>query len=436
MAYIDFIERQQDIVEQRNEELRALITPYDRGRVMKQAELAAKAWSEGKWLGPLHGMTISVKDNIDTAGVRTTAGASFLQQHIPAHDATVVKRLQTAGAIIIGKANMNELAFGVRSHSSVGGQCRNPVDPRRIPGGSSGGSGASIAAGMCTGSLGTDTGGSVRLPAAFNGVVGLRPTHGVVPNAGVLPVSEAHDTVGPMAQRVADVARIFTVISGFDDQCTESIESNYRNLLGSLHVGVAGLRIGVPSNFYFDACSDDVARCVSEALAALERAGAVLVNVQVPMVKDAQEMLTRHVFADMCQLHRKQLDAEPDSFNPDVYRRMVRGREYTAVDYAEAQRFKRQWKLALRQIFNQVDVLASPASPVVAPLIEDGGNLFEVTRDLTRNTYAGALGGIPGLSIPCGKSSEGMPIGLQLEAAWQNEHLLFQVGQAYESLAE
>lgn len=432
MGYLEMVEQQLDAISQHNEELRALITPCDRAMVLELAREAAEAWNNGRWLGPLHGMTISVKDNIDTAGTLTTAGAKFLANNVPGEDATVVKRLKEAGAIIIGKANMNELAFGVRSYSSVGGQCRNPVDPRRIPGGSSGGSGASVAAGMCTASLGTDTGGSVRLPAAFNGVAGLRPTHGVVSNAGVLPVSELHDTVGPMARHVIDVARVFSVLAGFDERCAVSVPSNYDTLLARMKAGVAGLKIGVPSNHYFDACSNDVASSVENAIRVLEKSGAQIIEVSVPMAEHAQEMLTRHVFADMCLRNKERLDHSPEDFDSDVYRRMIRGRDFSAVDYAEAQQFKRQWQLELRTLFSRIDILASPASPVVAPLIEEGGSLYEVTRDLTRNTYAGALGGIPGLSVPCGTSSEGMPIGLQLEAGWQNEALLFAAGHVVE----
>ena len=201
--------------ERLNPRLNALIA-IRRDQAIAQAQEADRIASRGESMGVLHGMTVSVKDNIDIAGEPTTAGAEFLRDNLAARDATVVQRLRQAGAILVSKANMAELAFGSRSYSAVGGQCRNPWNDRNIPGGSSGGSAVSVAADMCTGSLGTDTGGSVRLPSCYNGVSGLRPTLGRIPNTGVVPVSEHYDTVGPIARSVYDVARLFSVLAGYD----------------------------------------------------------------------------------------------------------------------------------------------------------------------------------------------------------------------------
>ncbi len=435
MSCLDQLERALDATDRQDPVLRALITRYDRGRLVDQARAADRAWQDGQWLGPLQGVTVVLKDNIDTAGVRTTAGAEFLRDRIPTADATVVSRLVRAGAILVGKANMTELAFGVHSRSAVGGQCCNPWDPTRIPGGSSGGSAVSLAAGFCRAALGTDTGGSVRLPAAMTGVAGLRPTHGAVPNTGTLPVSEAFDTVGPMARRVTDVARLFAVIAGHDPTDPHSTAAPVADVIGSLDGGVRGVRIGVPSNHYFEGCSDAIVTRVQSALRLLEQAGARLVDVRIPDADQTQDRLTCLLFADACRIHGERLRSEPAQFSPDVRERMIRGFDYTAVDAAEALRFRRQWRRTLRELFAGIDVIASPTVPVVAPPIRDDRSLFESTRAVARNTFAAALGGIPSLSVPCG-FSDGLPVGLQLDAAWSAEALLLRTGHAYQQLTD
>lgn len=431
MTHTSRLEEQLETIARSNGELKALISVMET-TARREAQDADEACAEGRWLGPLHGMTVSLKDNIDTAGHETTAGAAFYRGRIPDRDATVVQRLRSAGAIIIGKANLTELAWGTRSASAVGGQTRNPWNRDHIPGGSSGGSGASVAAGMCTASLGTDTGGSARLPAALCGVSGLRPTSGSVPNTGTIPVSPAHDTVGPVARHVADIARLFAVMAGYDAQDPHSSGRAQPNFLPAIHDGIKGKVIGIPRNHYFDRCDDDVAGAVREAASVLERLGAKLVDIDVPMVEDAQEMATRIVFSDACAFHGQRLRSEPESFSPEIYDRMSRGFAFSGTDYADAMTFKLAWKRTLRTVFDDVDVLLSPTAPVGAPLIEDGKSLYDSTRDLVRNTYCGALGNIPGLSVPCGFTRAGMPIGLQLEAAWDHEPLLFRAGCAFQ----
>jgi aspartyl-tRNA(Asn)/glutamyl-tRNA(Gln) amidotransferase subunit A len=403
---------------------------------LADADRADRAMAEGVSLGLLHGMTISVKDNIDTAGVNTTGGAAFLADNIPTTDAPVVKRLRQAGAVIVGKANMAELAFGSRSFSATGGQCRNPWNIDHIPGGSSGGSGVSVAADMCMGSLGTDTGGSVRLPACFNGVSGLRPTHGSVPINGVLPVSEHNDSVGPLARSVLDVATIYAVISGYDDEDPNSIDQVIPNFLPTLHDGIKGRRIGIPRTFYFEALGPGVGEAVMTAAQVLEAAGAILVDVDVPMAAQAHARQTDSIFADVCSVFHDRLLNNPESITANVYERMKRGLDVTGVQYAEAMAFRIRWRREVKRLFNGIDILLSPTSPIVAPLIEDGNNLFDATKAVTRNTYAGASAGLPGLSVPCGFSPDGLPIGLQLEAAWFNDPLLFQAGVAYQKATD
>jgi aspartyl-tRNA(Asn)/glutamyl-tRNA(Gln) amidotransferase subunit A len=260
----DSVELCLEAIEAHEDKINSLITvTADEAR--RQADLADKATADGRWLGLLHGVPMAIKDNIETAGVRTTSGSKFFSDHVPNQNAAVVDRLLNAGAIMVGKATMHELAFGIRSNNTVSPPCRNPWNTDRIPGGSSGGSGASVAAGMCIGSLGSDTGGSVRLPASINGISGLRPTHGWVPNHASTPVSPSFDTIGPMARSVADVARIFAVIAGFDYRDPLSREQPLVNFLPSLNDGIKGIRIGLPENFYLENLHPEIEKAFETA---------------------------------------------------------------------------------------------------------------------------------------------------------------------------
>jgi len=402
----------------------------------RQADACDRAAAEGRWLGLLHGMPVALKDNIETAGVRTTSGAAYLADHIPNRDAPAASRLKAQGAVLIGKANMQELAWGVVSTNPVFGQCRNPWNPERIPGGSSGGSGAALAAGMAEGTLGTDTGGSVRIPASMTGVSGLRPTHGRISIRGITPVSVAHDTVGPMARTVADVARLFAALAAYDPLDPLSRDLPLENFLPHLGDGVEGVRIGLARNFFFEDVDGEVEAAVRAGAATLEALGARLVEVALPGAETAQRWTTVMAYADACAYHRERLDAGPGALSEPVYTRMMMGREFSAVDYAEAMRGREAWRRALARLFEDVDVLLAPTTPRPAPPIADERSLHRATQDATRFTYGGALASIPGLSVPCGFSSDGLPIGMMLEAAWGAEPLLFRVGHAYQQASD
>lgn len=395
------------------------------------ARAADQARAAGRWLGLLHGMPIAIKDNLDTAGVRTTSGSQFFADRTPNADATIVARLRRAGAVLVGKATMHEVAFGVRSHNPVCGQARNPYDVSRIPGGSSGGSGIVVATGMAEGAIGTDTGGSVRLPAAICGITGLRPTHGRVSNHGCLPVSLSHDTVGPMARTAAECALIFTVIAGYDPKDPTSEARPLESFLPALGEGVAGVRIGVPRRHFLDGCSAEVVAAYRQALKTLESLGCRLVDVDVPGVAGIQDEATTIIYADACQLHAERM-GEPARWGPTTLERMQAGLAITGRDYARAVRAREVWKRTLVDLFETIDILASPTITAEAPPIDDGKSLGAATLGVTRNTYCGAFGGIPGLSLPSGVSGNGLPLALQLEAAWWNEPLLLRAGHAFQ----
>jgi aspartyl-tRNA(Asn)/glutamyl-tRNA(Gln) amidotransferase subunit A len=397
------------------------------------AEAADRAAREGRWLGLLHGMTVAVKDNLQTAGVRTTSGSRHFRDMVPNRDAFVVERLRRAGAVITGKATLHELAFGVRSDNPVSGQCRNPWDLSRVPGGSSGGSAVAVATGMCQAALGSDTGGSVRLPAAMCGVAGLRPTHGRISNQGSTPVSPSFDTIGPMARDVGDIARVLAAIACRDAGDPYARGPDLGNFLPTLADGIAGLRIGLPRNHYFEAVDDEIGQAVMTALRQLEGLGAEIVEVDVADAEAAQRWATVIIFSDACAYHAERLDRQPELFSKPVYERMIVGRSFTATDYAESLRAREAWWRTLGALFDSVDVLASPTITAPPPPIDEDKSLLEATRDATRNTYAGGLGGIPGLSLPCGFTNAGLPVALQLEAAWWQEPTLLRAGVAYQS---
>jgi aspartyl-tRNA(Asn)/glutamyl-tRNA(Gln) amidotransferase subunit A len=417
-------------------ELKSFIT-VDESGALAAAEAADKAAREGRWLGLLHGMTVAVKDNIDTAGLRTTAGSLFFKDHVPNADAPVVERLRRAGASILGKTNLHEFAYGVRSVSRVGGQTLNPWNKERIPGGSSGGSGAALAAGLCAGALGSDTGGSVRLPAAYNGVSGLRPTVGRIPDAGSVPVSATHDTIGPMARSVADVARLFAALAGPEpDDPAWHGRAPLENFLPGLNDGVAGLRIGVPRHHYFDGAEADIADAVMTAARTLERQGAKLDDVSLPGAEEAPRRAFVMIAADAAHFHAERLAQGREMWDGQTWDRMRTGSATSSVDYAASVAAKRVWKRTLAGAFRAIDVLLSPVSPARTPPVADSRDLLEATRAATQNTYPGAFGELPGLAVPCGFGTDGMPIGLQLEAAWGGETTLLRTGAAYQATTD
>jgi aspartyl-tRNA(Asn)/glutamyl-tRNA(Gln) amidotransferase subunit A len=415
-----------------DQHVNAMITVDEQGAILA-AEAADRAARAGRSLGLLHGLPIVVKDNIDTAGVRTTYGSRFFAEHVPSEDAEVVRRLRAAGAVIVGKANLHEFAFGIRSTNALTGQVRNPWDVTRIPGGSSGGSAAAVATGMAAMALGTDTGASVRIPAALTGITGLRPTTGRVSNRGSFPLSPPHDVIGPMAPSVEAVALLFAVIAGHDSLDPHSRPREVGNFLPSLNRGIQGMRIGRPRNHYFENISGPVGAALEEALRTLSRLGARIVDIELPGARDVGDWFPVILISDARDVHARRIDDDPGQWDPQTLERMRVGARYTGADYAHALRLREQWGYTLRRAFRDVEVLASPTSPTVAPLIDDTRSLYEASRALSQNTVVGSSGGIPGLSLPCG-FSEGLPIGLQLEADRWNESRALQAGWAYQSV--
>jgi aspartyl-tRNA(Asn)/glutamyl-tRNA(Gln) amidotransferase subunit A len=434
-TYRDKVEAQIAAIDSWNPHVNAMLARND-DAARRDADAADSAAVNGEWQGLLHGVTIMVKDNIDTAGLVTTNGSAFFTARVPNQDATVVRKLRNAGAVIMGKATLHEFAFGVRSYNPVIGQAKNPYDLTRIPGGSSGGSGIAVATGMADMALGTDTGGSVRIPSSINGISGLRPTVGRVSNHGCFPVSATHDTIGPMARSVSDVARLFAVMAGYDDADPISEPRPLENFLPTLTNGIDGLRIAVPRNYYYDNLDSDVQSAIETAIKTFESLGAKITDVSLEGAEQTLENLATIIYSDACAVHADRLEGQDEKWGAQTIERMRIALDRTSRDYARALRAKETWQRTLARLFQDHDMLLTPTMPHLPPPIEDNQTLYEATLRVGANTYAGALGSLPGLSVPCGVSAGGLPIGMQLEAAWWNEPRLLRAGHAFQTVTD
>lgn len=425
-----------DAIEAWNPTTKAMLTVTADAALAMARSLDRRA-ERGEWCGLLAGMTMSLKDNIDVAGSITTAGSKILANNLANRDAFIVERLKRAGAVIVGKANLHEWVFGPTSQSTHYGPVRNPWDTSRIPGGSSGGSGASLAAGMCVGSIGSDTGGSVRLPAAFCGVAGLRPTIGRISCRGSIPVSAWFDTLGPMARQVSDVARIFSVVAGYDPDDPISEDVPVPNVLAELDAPVAGMRLGVQKRWFFDELPDSTSAAMDEALAVFRALGVEIVEIDLGDVERSQELLAFKVLlADAYNVHKDGLENRPDDYGRDVYTRAMLGKSVTGSEYAEALRWNEGFKQRLRRVFGSVDAILSPTIPFGAPEAvtgEEGEGWFKTIRDITRFTFGWSFAGVPTLSVPCGVDDNNMPLGMQLCAPWFDEPAVLRLGHAYQT---
>jgi aspartyl-tRNA(Asn)/glutamyl-tRNA(Gln) amidotransferase subunit A len=388
------------------------------------------ARARGAWL-PLDGMPIAVKDNIDVAGARTTVGSRFFAERVAQQDAEVVRRLRSAGAVVVGKSALHEFVYGVTCNNPFYGPTRNPWNLERIPGGSSGGSGAALAADLCIGALGSDTGGSVRIPAALNGVTGLRPTFGGVSNRGVFPISWSFDTVGPMARSALDVARLFGLMAAYDPEDPRAVEHQHQDPEAEVEQGVTGLNIGIPSNHFFEDLEPEIEAHVRAAADVFAELGAEVFEVHVPGAEVASQICNLITRANALALHRERYQAHPELFGEDILRRLKLGEQVSGADYAAMTQRMYKWRQGVRRVFQAADLVISPTTNAVAPPIV-GNDTVTTTIQMTRFTHPWSLGHLPAISLPCGISRDGLPIGMQLAAGPWREPLLLRAAAAYQ----
>ncbi len=383
----------------------------------------------------LRGIPIALKDLFDTAGIRTTAGSAFFVRNIPEQDAFVVEKLKQAGAILMGKTNTHEIALGVTGNNPHYGTARNPWDTAHIPGGSSAGSAIAVATSMALGALGTDTGGSIRIPASLCGIVGFKPTFGRVSVRGVFPLSWNLDHVGPLTKCVKDAALMVQVISTYDPIDPASIKMLNGDYLGHLVDDVEGKRIALAIGEFIEASDPEILEVVRQAAKTFESLGCKVQEVSVGWLREAARANGIMTQADGAAFHRDRLKEHPELFGEDVRRRLEAGANTSSTDYALARRTQTEMKKRFEQFFEEYDFLILPTTPIAAPTIE-GHDAVEQAGRLTRFTAPFNLAGLPALSLPCGFTKEGLPIGLQIVSrAWADAKVL-NLGYAFEQATE
>ncbi len=435
---VDLVEASLGRIERWNSELRVFLTVLaDQAR--RQAKTAEREILRGRARGPLHGIPVSLKDNFCTRGIRTTAGSKILADWVPGADCDVAKALARTGAILLGKTNMHEFAYGITGENPHYGSSRNPWAPERISGGSSGGSAVAVATGMCAASVGTDTGGSIRIPSALCGIVGLKPTYGLVSTAGVVPLGVTFDHVGPLARNVTDACILLEAMAGKYPRGTT--RPDYRQLRKNRP---RRFRVGVPQEFFFERLDSEVRRPVETAAKKFEMLGARVEAVSLPKLAGAVEEAISVVAAEASAYHESQgyFPARAAEYGEDVRRHLEFGHKLLAVDYFRGIAARREIVAEFESAFEKVDVILTPTSPIPAPLVgqaqvQVAGERETATRaELLRMTRPANITGMPALSIPCGFTRAGLPVGMQLLGPRWSEARLLAIALAYEEATE
>ncbi len=415
-------------IERLNPLLNAFIT-VTADTALARAREAETEILKGQRRGSLHGIPIALKDLFDTAGVKTTAASAVIADRVPAEDAEVVRRLKAAGAVLLGKLNMSEFAYSETSVISHFGIMRNPWKTECITGGSSGGSAAAVAAGLCYGALGSDTGGSIREPAAFCNLVGLKPTYGRVSNRGVIPLSWSLDHVGPMTRTVADAATMLQDLAGYDPEDISTADVPVPDYSAAMKSRVSALRLGIPRAVFFESLDPEVDAAVQKALSILDRLTAGMKDVVLPRIPGLP-ILGAEAYA----YHAGMLAESAEMYQPETLRSLRRGGEVPLAAYIEARRKLDELRRTVQSAFSEVDLLITPTTPVPAPAIEDiqQRRRPKGAPGLLRNTTRFNIFGLPSVSVPCGFTAGGLPIGLQISGPNWREANVLALAHAYE----
>ena len=422
-------------IDRHNPDLRAFIT-VTAEQALSQARQADRELAQGRDRGPFHGIPVAFKDLFATRGVRTTAGSKVYENYLPEIDATVVEKLLAAGAVPLGKLNMHELAYGITSANPHFGAVSNPWNRQHSPGGSSGGSGAAVAAEMVFMAMGTDTGGSIRIPASFCGTVGLKPTYGRVSRFGVLPLGYSLDHMGPLGRSVRDAALALNVIAGHDPLDPTSSRRPVVDYVPGPDCTIGRVRIGVPDSFFFDRLDGEVEAAVRGGLARAESLGAEIRPVRLPDM-EALNAIARIILLSEASAVAEPYPQDRSLYGADVRALLDQGRLVPATDYINAQRLRRRIRREFDRVWKEVDCLITPATPIPAPRIGDttvrlGGREEDVRLAATRLVRPVNALGYPALSLPCGLSAAGLPVGMQIIGPAFEEALVLRVGAALE----
>jgi aspartyl-tRNA(Asn)/glutamyl-tRNA(Gln) amidotransferase subunit A len=402
-----------------------------------RAAQADQELARGQDLGPLHGIPIAVKDLFATKGVRTTGGSKLFENWTPDYDDAVVEKLRAAGAVIVGKCGMHELAYGITSNNPHFGTVRNPCNPDCIPGGSSGGSAAAVAAGMAFMAMGSDTGGSIRIPASYCGTAGLKPTFGRVSKQGVMPLGYTLDHMGPLARTVRDCAIVLQAIAGYDARDPSCARQPVPQFVPEAGCSIRKMRIGLPENFFLERVDAAVEASVRAAFYRAESLGAKIVPVRVPDIAALNAVGRVILLAEASAVLERYAQTRRGDIGPDVLALVDQGRLIPATDYIQAQRLRTAMRREFGQLWKQVDCLFTPTTPITAPKIgtttvEIQGETEDVRLATTRFMRGINVLGLPALSIPCGSDSSRMPIGLQIIGKAFDEATVLRAGAALE----
>jgi aspartyl-tRNA(Asn)/glutamyl-tRNA(Gln) amidotransferase subunit A len=424
-----------DRIEKLNPALNAFITVTAES-ALAEARAAEAEISRGDWRGPLHGIPVALKDIIDVAGTPTTAASGLYQNRVPAEHAEVVRRLRRAGAVMLGKNNLHEFAYGGSSLVSLFGDVHNPWNTAHIAGGSSGGSAAAVAAGLCYAAIGTDTAGSIREPAALCGCVGIKPTYGRVSARGVIPLSWSLDHVGPLAASVGDAAAVLQAIAGYNPLDVNSIDAPVSDYISAVGEGTKTLRVGVSRAYFYDDLDDEVRAAVEQALAVIGTLVAEVrdvnladMGIEVPADRTVQA-------AEAYAFHAADVARTPELYQPETLRRVRSGENISAAGYVQRRRELDEARRRAQDIFADIDLLVTPTTPLPAPAIADLKKDPEALRPaeliLLRNTRPFNVWGLPAVSLPCGFTKSGLPIGLQIVGPHWREDLVLRLAHGYE----